>query len=197
MGRRWISEQAGWTWHADLSSYRLREEVRIRSAYRDQGGKDYIFGKLSYAYLLEGVYAYQRVLLHRSAVSAAQASVSFGMGPAFALLKPYYIEIAVPISPAQAVIKVDTYDPQRYSYIDIIGEADFYIGFDKLRVTPGIVGQVALEVNLGRDPALLRALVVGGRVQAFSQGVQTLSTKPPRQVWLSGFMAFYIGNAWK
>jgi len=47
----------------------------------------------------------------------------------------------VPISATQAFIKVDTYDPQRYTYLDIVGEAEFYLGFDKLRATPGVVGQ--------------------------------------------------------
>jgi hypothetical protein len=96
--------------------------------------------KVNYVYLLEGVYAYQRVVWYRSAVSAAQVSLSVGAGPALGLTKPYYIEIAVPISATQAFIKVDTYDPQRYPYLDIVGEADFYLGFDKLRATPGMVG---------------------------------------------------------
>jgi hypothetical protein len=92
-------------------------------------------------YLLKGVYAYQRVVWCRSAVSAAQVRLSVGAGPALGLTKPYYIEIAVPISATQAFIKVDTYDPQRYTYLDIVGEADFYLGFDKLRAVPGVVGQ--------------------------------------------------------
>ncbi len=196
-GRSWKDDRWGWAWQADLTSYRLREESRTRSAYRDQGGRDFVFGKLYYVYLLEGVYGYQRVLMYRSAVSMAQVSVSVGAGPAFALLKPYYIEIAVPISATQAIIKVDIFDPQRHNYLDIVGEADFYLGFDKLRAVPGVVGQAALEVDFGKNPALFRALVLGARVQAFSSGIQSLSGRPPRQVWLSGLMALYIGNAWK
>ncbi len=196
-GRSWKDDRVAWAWQADLTSYRLREESRIRSAYRDQGGRDFVFGKLYYVYLLEGVYAYQRVLMYRSAVSMAQVSVSIGAGPAFALLKPYYIEIAVPVSATQAIIKVDTYDPQQYTYSDIVGEADFYLGFDKLRAVPGVVGQAALEVNFGQNPALFRALLLGARLQAFSSGIQSLSGKSPRQIWLSGILALYIGNSWK
>lgn len=95
-------------------------------------------------YLLKGVYAYQWVVWCRSAVSAAQVSLSVGAGPALGLTKPYYIitsRIAVPISATQAFIKVDTYDLQRCTYFGIVGEADFYLGFDKLRATPGVVGQ--------------------------------------------------------
>ncbi len=196
-GRKWRDDRMAWAWQADLTSYRLREESRSRSAYRDQGGRDFVFGKLYYVYLLEGVYAYQRVLLYRSAISAAQVSISVGAGPAFAFLKPYYIEIAVPVSATQAVIKVDTYDPQQHTYLDIVGEADFYLGFDKVRAVPGLVGQVALEVNFGRNPALFRALLLGMRLQAFSGGIESLSGRPSRQAWLSGVLGLYIGNAWK
>lgn len=196
-GRSWKDDRWARAWQVDLTSYRLREESRSRSAYRDQGGRDFVFGKLYYVYLLEGVYAYQRVLMYRSAVSAAQVSVSIGTGPAFALLKPYYIEIAVPVSATQAIIKVDTYDPQLYAYSDIVGEADFYLGFDKLRAVPGVVGQAALEVNFGQNPALFRAILLGARFQAFSSGIQSLSGKDPRQMWVSGILALYIGNAWK
>jgi hypothetical protein len=196
-GHRWKDDRTGRAWQVDLTSYRLREEVRIRSAYQDQGGRDYVFGKVNYVYLLEGVFSYQRVLLFRSAVSAGQVSLLMGAGPALGLTKPYYIEIAVPISATQAIIKVDTYDPQRYSYLDIVGEADFYLGFDKLRATPGVVGQGAVEVNFGRNAALFRGLLIGVRLQAFSAGIQSLYEKPPRQVWVSGVLAFYVGNAWK
>lgn len=42
-GRSWKDDQWGWAWQADLTSYRLREEVRTRSAYRDQSSRDYVF----------------------------------------------------------------------------------------------------------------------------------------------------------
>lgn len=196
-GRTWRDGEEGRFWQLDLSSYRLREETRIRSAYRDQGGKNYVYGKVNYVYLLEGVYGYQRLLAYRSAVSALQVSVQVGIGPALALTKPYYIEIAVPVSPTSAVIKVDRYDPNLYTYTDIVGEADFYLGFDALRAIPGAVLQAAVEFDFGRDASLFRALVVGARFQGFTEGVQSLALRLPRRYWLSGFMSFYIGNAWR
>ncbi len=195
-GRTWTSERQARFWQVDLASYRLREETRIRSAYRDQGGKNYIYGKVNYVYLLEGVYGYQRLIAYRSTVSALQVSLQLGAGPALALLKPYYIEIAVPVSPTSAVIKVDRYDPSLYTYTDIVGEADFYLGFDAIRVIPGAVVQAATELEFGRKATLFRALVIGARLQGFTGGVQSLAMRPPRRYWLSGFMSFYIGNAW-
>ncbi|MCS6789794.1 MAG: hypothetical protein NZ580_02270 [Bacteroidia bacterium] len=194
---KWHTPRRGTLWLGELTSYRLRSEARTRSAYRDQGGKDYVFGKLYYAYLLEIIWGYQYILMPRTAITHAQLSLFGGIGPAFTLLKPYYIEIAIPISANQAVIQVDTYDPTRHSYYDIVGEADFYLGFDQLRAVPGAVIQAGILLDIGKNPSLIRALALGGRWQFFSSPIKTLHQYPGRRDWLSGFMAFYIGNGWK
>lgn len=193
----WKSGRSGTFWMGDLTSYRTKYEGRIRSAYRDQGGKDYVFGKLYYAYLFALVWGYQHIVVPRTLTSPLQVSLQAGIGPTFALLKPYYLEIAVPISANQAIIQVDTYDPNRYSYNDIVGEADFYLGFDRLRAVPGLVGQVGAMVDVGKEASLIRSLALGVRVQGFSRPIQTLYQKPGRSWWAAGYMAFYIGNAWK
>lgn len=194
---RWKTPKQGMFWMGDITSYRTKYEGRIRSAYRDQGGKDYVFGKIYYAYLLEVLFGYQRTLVSRTVFSPFQVNLQGGIGPAFALLKPYYIEVARPISSTQAIIQVDTYDPTRHSYYDIIGEADFYLGFDKLRTVPGLAGQVGIAVDIGKDASLIRMLALGVRVQGFVHPVQTLYQRSGKSLWTAGYMAFYIGNGWK
>ncbi|MCX8112154.1 MAG: hypothetical protein N3E49_02995 [Bacteroidia bacterium] len=193
----WKGGRHGTFWMGDLTSYRSKYEGRIRSAYRDQGGKDYVFGKLYYAYLLELVWGYQRILVPRTLVSPFQVSLQVGIGPGVTLLKPYYLEIAVPISANQAIIQVDIYDPNRHSYNDIVGEADFYLGFDKMQAVPGLVGQAGVMVDVGKESSLIRSLALGVRVQNFTRPVKTLYQRPGRSIWASGYLAFYIGNAWK
>lgn len=194
---KWKGPRQGTFWVGDITSYRTKYEARVRSAYRDQGGKNFVFGKLYYAYLWEILWGYQYLFAQRAVTTPLQMSLQVGIGPAFTLLKPYYIEVAQPISATQAIIQVDTYDPNRYSYYDIVGEADFYLGFDKLRLVPGAVAQVGLMADVGRTPALIRSLALGVRVQGFAQPIQTLYQRPGRSWWVAGYMAFYIGNAWK
>lgn len=193
----WKSPRTGTFWVGDLTSYRTKYEARTRSVYRDQGGKDFVFGKLFYAYQFQLLWGYMYVLFPRTVTTPLQISLQAGGGPSFMLLKPYYLEVAVPISTTQAIIQVDTYDPNRYSYYDIVGEADFYLGFDKLRAVPGLVGQVGALVDVGKENTLVRSLALGVRLQGYSQPIQTLYQRPGRSWWLSGYMAFYIGNAWK
>lgn len=195
--QRWKGPRSGTFWMGDLTSYRSKYESRTRSVYRDQGGKDFVFGKIAYAYLVEVMWGYQYILAQRTPSTPLQVSLQAGIGPALMLLKPYYIEIAVPISTTQAIIQVDTYDPNRHSFYDIVGEADFYLGFDRLQGVPGAAAQVGVLVDLGREPALIRSLALGGRVQAFTRPIQTLYQRSGRSWWLSGYLAFYIGNAWK
>lgn len=181
----------------DLTSYRSKYEGRVRSAYRDQGGKDYVFGKLYYAYLLQLVRGYQYIIAPRTITSPLQVSLQGGLGLSVGILKPYYLEIAVPVSSTQAVIEVDTYDPLRHSYTDIVGEADFYLGFDRIQMIPGFVVQAGVMMDVGKDPSLIRGLAVGMRIQGFARPLQTLYQRAGRSLWAAGYMAFYIGNAWK
>ncbi|MCX7607302.1 MAG: hypothetical protein N2170_08595 [Bacteroidia bacterium] len=193
----WKGPRWGTYWMGDLTSYRTKYEARTRSAYRDQGGKDYVFGKVYYAYLAELLWGYQYIVAQRMSHTPLQMSIQAGIGPAFAFLKPYYIEVAVPISANQAIIQIDTYDPNRHSYTDIVGEADFYLGFDRIQAVPGAVFQTGVLVDVGKDPSVIRSLAIGGRLQAFVRPIQTLYQRPGRSVWVSGYLAFYIGNAWK
>ncbi len=193
----WKTPRSGTFWMGDLTSYRTKYEARTRSAYRDQGGRNFVFGKLYYAYPFQLVWGYQYMLAPRTTTTPLQVSLQLGGGPTFLLLKPYYLEIAVPISATQAIIQVDTYDPAKYSYYDIVGEADFYLGFDKLRAVPGLVGQIGVMLDVGRSPTLIRSLALGVRVQGYAQPIHTFYPKPPRSWWTSGYLAFYIGNAWK
>ncbi|MCS6896130.1 MAG: hypothetical protein NZZ60_08320 [Bacteroidia bacterium] len=194
---KWKSSYSGTFWIGDLTSYRSKYEGRTRSAYKDQGGKDYVFGKLYYAYLFQLIWGYQYIVAPRTIMSPLQVSLQAGIGPSFALLKPYYLEIAVPISSTQAIIQVDTYDPLRHTYNDIVGEADFYLGFDKLRITPGLVGQLGSMIDVGKEAGLIRSFAIGVRAQAFTLPVKTMHQYPSRSMWVSGYLAFYIGNAWK
>lgn len=194
---KWQTPRRGTLWIGDLTSYRLRSETRTRSAYRDQGGKDYVFGKLYYAYLLEFTWGYHYIAMPRTAITSTQLSLFGGIGPAFTLLKPYYIEIAVPISSSYAVIQVETYNPTQHFYHNIVGEADFYLGFDRVRAVPGAVIQAGVSLDVGKNPSLLRMLILGGRWQFFSAPIQTLHQHPGRRDWFSGFVAFYVGNGWK
>ncbi|MEN3041373.1 MAG: hypothetical protein ABDH66_07550 [Bacteroidia bacterium] len=194
---KWKAARGGAFWIGDLSSYRTKYEGRTSSVYKDQGGKDFIFGKLYYAYLFQLLWGYQYIVAPRTLVSPIQVSLQGGIGPSFALLKPYYLEIAVPISSTQAIIQVDTYDPARYTYNDIVGEADFYLGFDKLRVVPGMVGQIGAAIDAGKDNTLIRTIAFGMRVQVFSFPGETMYQYAGRSIWTSGYLAFYVGNAWK
>ncbi|MCS7188359.1 MAG: hypothetical protein RMJ66_01395 [Bacteroidia bacterium] len=197
MGQSWKSARHGFFWIGALTSYRTKYEARTRSAYRDQGGKDYVFGKLYYAYLSDFILGYQYIIAPRTVTTPLQVSLQGGIGPTFVLLKPYYIEVAVPISSTQAVIQVDTYDPNRHSYYDIVGEADFYLGFDKIRGVPGLTVQGGILVDVGREPSIIRGFTLGGRFQSFVRPIQTLYGRPGRTYWVSGYIAFYIGNAWR
>lgn len=193
----WRGGDRGRFWKADLTSFRYRGEARIPSAYRDQGGKNYFLGRTAYVYWLQVGHGREWLLIPRSYQSRLQMSVGIGGGATIAVLKPYYIEVAVPVSPTQAYIQVDLYDPAKHSYSDIVGEGDFWMGLDKLRFIPGLHAEVFSNWDFAGRAEVIRSLVLSLRAQGFALPVEMSYVYRAYQFRLNFVVAFYIGNAWK
>jgi len=179
-----------------LESFKDPHENRIESLYRDQGGKNFLFGKLNYAYVNTISVGIERLVVPRTPSSRLSLSVGVSLGWNLALLKPYYLEIAKPINPTQAVIVVEAYDPSRHVYEDIVGEADFFKGMDQISAQSGARLQVYGHLNLAGSNLYVRALQVGARLDAYGQQLPLTAVNRNANLFLTGYVALLIGNAW-
>ncbi len=179
-----------------FASYKDPRELKIQSAYADQGGKRYIYDKKNYAYVLAPTFGYSKNWISNSGFSKVGLSTTFSAGPTLAFLKPYYLEVAIPFNGNQAFVEVDRYDASLYNYTNIVGEADYFLGLNELRVQPGFRAEISTMIDLAGTRNLIRGIEVSGFADIFAGELDIFDIEDNRQFWIGGSIEFLIGNTW-
>lgn len=181
---------------ATFASHRTRSERKIESAYKDQGGKDYTFDKKNYAYTLAPVFGITRQIIPKSEFNRISLRASLAGGPTLMILKPYYIEVAIPFSPTQATVEVDRYDGSKYNFTNIVGQADYFLGLNELSVVPGIRAQGGIMVDFSNSEDYIRGIGIGINAEYFFQEPEILDLNSNQRLFLGVSMSLLIGNSW-
>jgi hypothetical protein len=182
-----------------LSAANLRDpsEVRVESLYKSQGGKNFVFDKINRAYALRFLYGYSYALIPASRYQGVDFGVGVLLGPELALLKPYVIDVAVPIAPGQVVPVATVYDHTKYSYQDIIGEGSFFSNAGGgIHGVPGIHIEIMTMINLDPYFFLFQSLHGGIQADIFLRPLPIMDVGRDRQVFLSAYLGIYFGNSW-
>jgi hypothetical protein len=195
---RYMILRSDWDYHIGLSfgSYKHPKESKIESAYADQGGKDYVYDKLNYGYLIAPTFSISRKIIRLGSANRIGLNMSLGGGPLFCLLKPYYLEIAVPFSGNQALVEVHKYDPSQYNYTNIYGSADYFLGMNELSMVPGARIKLGSMVDFSSGSSYIRAFEMGIFADIFSKPLPLLGNNPNRNFFFGGSVELLIGNMW-
>lgn len=195
---RYLILRGDWDYHIGLSfsSYKHPKESKIESAYADQGGKDYVYDKLNYGYMIAPTFSFSRKIIPLGAANRIGLNLSFGGGPLLCVLKPYYLEIAVPFSGNQALVEVHKYDPTQYNYTNIYGGADYFLGMNELSFVPGARLKVASMVDFSSGTSYIRAFEMGIFADIFSKRLPLLGYNANRNFFFGGSVELLIGNMW-
>ncbi len=191
-----IRSNSSLVFSTSLISYKNPRELKIQSAYADQGGKRYIYDKKNYAYVLAPTFGYSKNWISNSGFSKVGLSTTFSGGPILAFLKPYYIEVAIPFNGNQAFVEVDKYDASLYNYTNIVGEADYFLGLNEIRVQPGLRGEISTLIDFAGTRSLIRGIEVSAFGDVFAKPLEIFDLNNNRTFWIGGSIEFLIGNTW-
>lgn len=179
-----------------MSSYKNPKELKIKSAYADQSGKDYVYDKQNYCYLIAPNFGFTKRLIARDLFNRVGISFSASGGPLLGLLKPYYLAIAVPFNGNQATVEVHKYDPNLYNYSNIYGAADFFLGMNEIKVIPGARAKVGTLVDFSASSAFIRAVELSLFADVYSKKLPIFGITDNRQFFLGGSVEILVGNTW-
>lgn len=195
---RYLAFRGDWdyTFGLSFSSYKNPKELKVASAYADQGGKNFIFDKLNYGYVLAPTFGISRKIIPRQDHNRIGVSVGISGGPIFALLKPYYLQIAVPFGGNQAIVEVERYSPFAHNYTNIYGVADYFLGMNEITVMPGARLKLSSMVDFSAGSDYIRGVELGIFADYFAKKLPLLGFTPNRQFFLGGSIEILIGNTW-
>jgi hypothetical protein len=179
-----------------MSSYKNPKELKIKSAYSDQGGKNYVFDKQNFCYVIAPTVGISRRLIARNLFNRVGISATISAGPLLALLKPYYVEVAVPFNGNQALVEAHPYDPLLYNYSNIYGSADYFLGMNAMKLTPGARAKLGTQVDLSAGTAYIRAVELSLFADIYSKKLPLLGESPNKQLFVGGSVEILVGNIW-
>lgn len=179
-----------------LSSYKNPKEMKIESAYKDQGGKDYVYDKLNYCYVLAPMFGVSRKLISKGVFNRIGLKGHFSAGPLLALMKPYYLEVAVPFNGNQAFKEIHKYDHTKYNYSNIYGVGDYFLGMNEIFMIPGARIKAATSVDFSSGTAYIRSIELGMFADIFAKKLPMFGFTANRQGFIGGSIELLIGNTW-
>ncbi len=115
-------------------------------------------------------------------------------GPLLGFLKPYFVEIAVPVSPTQAAIEIHPYDATQYSWGQIIGEADFFYQMNRVSLIPGLRLNAAGQLDFSGSKSYIRAVEFATFADVFIKQPQLLDQGKNKTIFIGASVALLIGN---
>lgn len=179
-----------------FSSLKHPKELKIESAYSDQGGKDYVFDKKNYAYTFAPTLGISKPIIPKSAYNKVSLNGIVSAGPLVTLLKPYYIEVAVPFSGNQAYVDVDKYTAAKYNYTNIVGEADYFLGMREITLVPGFRAKASASVDFSGSKEYIRAVELGLFMDQYLKAPELMDLTANKGTFIGGSITVLVGNTW-
>lgn len=179
-----------------LSSFRHPRQLKIESAYMDQGGKDYFYDKKNYAYVLAPTFGISKTVIGNEGYSKISVRTTLSGGPTLAILKPYYLQVAIPFNGSQAYVEVDKYDASIYNYTNIVGEADYLLGIGELSVNPGLQAKFSTMLDFSGKKTLIRGVEMSILANYFTSPLDLMDLTKDKQFYLGASIELLIGDKW-
>lgn len=189
------SEQWEWTILFRAASVSDPRERRVKSLYSDQGGKDFVYDKLNYAYTVSLLYGWQRTLFNLDPYNQTTIKTGLAFGPTLGILKPYYLDVAVNVGNNIYELRSLPYNPSTMAFSDIVGEGNFSLGTDELKYAPGMTLRWNTMFNMGGSKAKIRAVNVGLDAHFFFNKLRIMAVTENRQFYMIGFVGFLFGSS--
>jgi hypothetical protein len=100
------------------------------------------------------------------------------------------------VSGNEGVRRLALYDPAVHNYGNIIGEAEFFNGFDKIRLMAGFRLRTHATFNFTTTNLFIRAMLVGLQLDAYPRPLPIMTQYPNRSLILAAFIGVQVGSAW-
>lgn len=169
----------------ELVNVRHSQEQSVQMGY----GARFTRNKLNYLFALRPEYGREIVLFNRNDSEGIALSAIFAVGPTLGLQKPTMVRVQ---ETRNRVVSVP-YDPARHNSGNIVG-TNFFGGFDKTKIVPGLHVKAALAFELNAFRNSVTGVEVGFLAEAFSKKPEIMASAENKSFYTSGFISLYFGK---
>lgn len=177
----------------DLTYVKHSKEVKTTVAYDYQSHR-YVFGKQNLFWELKGMAGWQKELYRKHDKTGISVRMFYSGGLSVGFLKPLYYEVYSFSSIGEAVSVEDMkFDPAIHQ-TQIGGRGPFFMGFDELRIVPGLTAKTGLSFEYSQRDAILHALEAGVSLTIYPKEIPIMATEKNSFLFFNLIVGYRFGN---
>ena len=165
-------------WNLNFSMVSMKnpnEDRRIN--FWDERAKSYIYGKSNYFYVLRPSVGQRKIVAYKDRKSGVEFGYTWALGPSIGITKPFYLQIAVPVSVDQFILVEEQYNPNEHFIGNIYGRASWFNGLNELQTHFGAYGKFGFVVEYSGDQTGIQGIETGISIDAFPNDIPIMTTE--------------------
>ncbi len=177
----------------DLTYVKHPKEVKTQVPYNYSTHR-YVFGKENLFWELKGMAGWQKELYRKYDKTGISVRMFYSGGLSIGFLKPIYYEVFTFSSIGEAT----TWDYRKFDaaihQTQIGGRGPFFMGFDELRVVPGLTGKAGLSFEYSERDAIIHALEAGVSLTVYPRDIPIMATEQNNFLFINLIVGYRFGN---
>ncbi|MBN8678359.1 MAG: hypothetical protein J0M29_09050 [Chitinophagales bacterium] len=166
-----------------------------------RSSRPFVYAKRNSLFVLRSGWGKKRYFSEKAKQKGVAVGISYSVGPALGLLKPYYLILNLKGDPSSGVgrtVLAKYSESNHDSFLDntlILGAAPFTKGLSEMSVLPGGTGQIAYHMDWGAYDEMVKALEIGLSVDVFAKKAPIfVGDEQNRQVFFNFFLNLQFGK---
>lgn len=160
----------------DFAYVKHPKEVKTTVAY-DYTTHRYVYGKSNLFWELKGMAGWQKELYRKIDRTGISVRVFYSGGVSVGFLKPIYYEVYTFSSIGEATDMEYMKFNAAIHQTQIGGRGPFFMGFNELKVVPGLTGKAGLSFEYSQKDAVIHALEAGIGLTLYPWEIPIMATE--------------------
>jgi hypothetical protein len=159
----------------------------------------FVYGKINYFYPMRLGVQQQFLLGNKTNKNGVSVTANFGGGLSLGFLRPYYLEISDPNTLGRRNIKYESADSSFFRDNNALMNyyvtgSRFGVGWNEIKVTPGLYLKSALRFDYGRYNEMVNGLEVGLNVDYYTKNIPQLIFVDPKKLFFNAYITLVFGK---
>ncbi len=173
---------------ADFAYVKHPKEVKSTISYNYNSYR-YVYGKENLFWELKAAAGWQKELYRKIDRNGISIRLFYSGGLSLGFTKPIYYKVFTTSSIGEVIYEENLkFDPSIHQG-SIGGRGPFYMGFNELKLIPGVYGKTGLSFEYSKKDAVVHALEAGFSITAYPKEIPIMATE--QNNWL--FFTLNVG----
>jgi hypothetical protein len=178
---------------ADFAYVKHPKEVKSSISYNYNTHR-YVYGKENLFWELKGLAGWQKELYRKIDRTGISVRLYYAGGITIGFMKPIYYKV-FSTSPVGEILSEEylRFDPGIHQQ-SIGGRGPFFMGFNELKIVPGLIGKTGLSFEYSQKDAIIHALEAGISLTVYPKEIPIMATKQNNFLFFTLTVGYRFGR---